>query len=124
MSALKCLLLNALLSGSINALAQNNITQGQLQQTIGQLDRAHATAIFKGDSLALDSLMDDEVTVNHPTNRIVKEKNELLSLIRQGIIRYTTFERTPELFLFYENTVVVMGNEQVTPAPGRPMPES
>ncbi len=120
MSALKCLLLNALLSGSINALAQNNITQSQLQQAIRQLDGAHATAIFKGDSLALDSLMDDEVTVNHPTNRIVKEKNELLSLIRQGIIRYTTFERTPELFLFYENTVIVMGSEQVTPAPGAP----
>lgn len=105
--------------GSIDALAQNNANK-YLEQTIRQLDMAHAIAIFRGDSLALDSLMDDEVTVNHPTNRIVKEKNELLSLIRQGIIRYSNFERTPELFLFYENTVIVMGNEQVTPAPGAP----
>ncbi len=46
---------------------------------------AHARAIFQGDARALDTLMDDDVTVNHPTNRIVKEKQELLNLIKKGV---------------------------------------
>jgi ketosteroid isomerase-like protein len=92
----------------------------KLRERIKILDMAHAAAIFKGDAAALDSLMDDNVTVNHPTNRIVKEKKELLDLIRQGVIRYTSFERFPEKFLFFENMVVVMGSEIVVPAKGAP----
>lgn len=91
-----------------------------LEQEIRALDLAHAEAIFKGDARALDALMDDEVTVNHPTNRIVKEKQELLDLIGQGVIRYSAFERHPEKFLFFKDMVVVMGNETVVPAPGAP----
>ena len=71
-----------------------------LREKIRKLDLAHADAIFKGDAEALDSLMDDDIIVNHPTNRIVKEKKELLDLIHQGVIRYTRFERYPETFLF------------------------
>ncbi len=91
-----------------------------LSEEIRKLDLAHAAAIFKGDAAALDSLMDDDITVNHPTNRIVKEKKELLDLIRQGVIRYTSFERFPETFLFFNDMVVVMGNEIVVPARGAP----
>lgn len=91
-----------------------------LREEIRKLDMAHAAAIFKGDAAALDKLMDDDVTVNHPTNRIVKEKQELLDLINQGVIRYTSFERYPETFLFFEDIVIVMGSEIVVPAPGAP----
>jgi len=91
-----------------------------LREEIRKLDMAHAAAIFNGDAEALDSLMDDDVTVNHPTNRIVKEKKELLDLIRQGIIRYTSFERYPETFLFFKDMVIVMGSEIVVPARGAP----
>jgi len=93
---------------------------GRLREEIKKLDIAHAAAIFKGDVEALDSLMDDDVTVNHPTNRIVKEKKELLELIQQGVIRYTSFERYPETFLFFKDMVIVMGNEVVVPAQGAP----
>jgi hypothetical protein len=84
---------------------------------------AHALAIFKGDAETLDILMDDDVTVNHPTNRIVKEKKELLDLIDQGVIRYTSFDRYPESFLFFKDMVIVMGNEVVVPAQGAPNAE-
>jgi len=92
----------------------------RLREEIKKLDIAHAAAIFKGDVEALDSLMDDDVTVNHPTNRIVKEKKELLELIQQGVIRYTSFELYPETFLFFKDMVIVMGNEVVVPAQGAP----
>jgi ketosteroid isomerase-like protein len=92
----------------------------RLREEMRKLDKAHAAAIFKGDAEALDNLMDDDVTVNHPTNRIVKEKKELLELIRQGVIRYTSFERFPETFLFFKDMVIIMGSEIVVPAQGAP----
>ena len=91
-----------------------------LEGEIRRLDLAHAEAILHGDRAALDELMDDDVTVNHPTNRIVKEKAELLALIDQGVIRYDSFVRTPEQFLFFDDMVVVMGGEVVVPAKGAP----
>jgi ketosteroid isomerase-like protein len=103
-----------------STLAQQTNQTAQLQAHIKTLDLAHALAIFKGDALALDSLMDDDVTVNHPTNRIVKEKKELLDLIKSGVIRYNAFERSPETFLFFNDMVVVMGSEVVVPAKGAP----
>ena len=98
--------------------AQNDTTA--LKVEIRRLELAHAEAILNGNAVALDSLMDDNIIVNHPTNRIVKEKKELLDLIQQGIIRYTSFKRYPELFLFFKDMVVVMGNEIVVPAKGAP----
>jgi ketosteroid isomerase-like protein len=92
----------------------------KLRDEIRKLDMDHAAAIFKGDAEALDKLMDDDITVNHPTNRIVKEKRELLELIREGVIRYSSFERFPETFLFFKDMVIVMGNEVVIPAQGAP----
>lgn len=94
----------------------NDVLRGEIRK----LELAHAAAIFAGDAEALDILMDDNITVNHPTNRIVNEKKELLDLIRQGVIRYTSFERFPETFLFFRDMVIVMGNELVVPAKGAP----
>ena len=90
------------------------------REMIRKLDLAHAKAIFTGNAAALDSLMDDDITVNHPTNRIVKEKKELLDLIQKGVIRYTSFDRYPETYLFFKDMIVVMGNETVVPAKGAP----
>jgi ketosteroid isomerase-like protein len=91
-----------------------------LEEAIRKLELAHANAVLNGDAAALDTLMDDSVTVNHPTNRIVREKKELLELIHAGVIRYTSFERFPEKFLFFTDMVVVMGSETVVPAKGAP----
>lgn len=91
-----------------------------LREQIRKLDLAHAEAIFRGDKEALRQLLPDDHSVNHPTNRIVQEKAELLKLIDEGVVRYTRFERRPEKFLFYKDCVVVMGDETVVPAPGAP----
>lgn len=105
---------------SKNIAAQNDASNAVLKEQIRKLDLAHAQAIFKSDALALDSLMSDEVTVNHPTNKIVKEKKELMEMIHNGVIRYAAFARIPETFLFFEDMVIVMGREEVVPAKGAP----
>ncbi len=105
---------------SPQAAAQQLPADSTLEKQIRELDLAHADAIFKGDRARLDELLPDDHTVNHPTNRIVREKAELLKMIDTGTVRYTRFERRPEAFLFYEDMVVVMGDETVVPAKGAP----
>lgn len=41
-------------------------------------------------------------------------------MINKGVIRYTSFDRTQETFLFFKEMVVVMGHEFVVPAQGAP----
>ena len=82
-----------------------------LEQEIKKLDLAHADAILRRDVEALSKLLAEDVVTNHPTNKIVKGREGIFELIRKGIINYSSFIREPETFLFYKNTVVVMGNE-------------
>jgi ketosteroid isomerase-like protein len=107
----------ALLLVSFSSIAQET---DSLRQEIERLDLAHAKAIFASDAQALDLLMDEDITVNHPTNKIINEKAELLKLIKSGVIRYTAFKRYPEKFLFFKDMVMVMGHEEVVPAKGAP----
>lgn len=109
-----------LLLASSAALAQQLPENAALQAEVRALDQAHARAILAGDVKALDRLMAEDVTVNHPTNRIVNEKSELQAMIASGVIRYTSFERRPEKFLFYDDMIAVMGDETVVPAAGAP----
>lgn len=114
---------NTILVIAILILVQGLTAQNDtmpMREEIRKLEMAHAAAIFGGDAEALNIIMDDDVTVYHPTNRIVKEKKELPDLIQQGVIRYTSFEHYPETFIFCNNMVVVMGGEIVVPAPGAP----
>jgi hypothetical protein len=118
-----CLVLASVLALSCTALFAQQLQLPEdpaLKERIRKLDMAHAEAIFKGNKAALQELLPDDHTVNHPTNRIVEEKTELLKLIDDGVIRYARFERRPEKFLFYRDLVVVMGDETVVPAPGAP----
>ncbi|MEJ5964193.1 nuclear transport factor 2 family protein [Pedobacter immunditicola] len=114
------LVLSVFIIFSAQLFAQKALYDRVLEEHIKTLDLAHAQAILKGDAAGLDTLMDDDVAVNHPTNKIIKEKKELMQRIRQGVIRYTAFERYPEKFIFFKDMVVVMGSEIVVPSTGAP----
>ncbi len=120
MKSIILILFSIILSGCNRESKTDTLNNSGVKEEIKKLDLAHAMAIFKGDAISLDSLMSDDINVNHPTNRILNEKAELLKLIRQGTIKYSSFERNPEKFLFYDAMVIVMGNETVVPAKGAP----
>jgi ketosteroid isomerase-like protein len=88
----------------------------KLEQEIKKLDLAHAEAILKRDTVALNKLLAKEVVTNHPTNKVVNERDGIFELIRNGTINYSSFERVPETFLFYKDMVVVMGHETLVMA--------
>lgn len=82
-----------------------------LEQEIRKLDLAHADAILRRDVEALKKLIAEDAVTNHPTNKVVREREGIFELIRNGTINYSSFVRVPETFLFYKDMVVVMGNE-------------
>lgn len=96
------------------ASAQATKRNAALEREIRSLDLAHAEAILKKDTSALKILIAEDAVTNHPTNKVVKEREGIFELIRNGTINYSSFLREPEEFLFYKNMVVVMGHETLT----------
>ena len=94
--------------------AQSVKQNDKLEQEIRRLDLAHADAILRRDVETLKKLIAEDAVTNHPTNKIVKEREGIFELIRNGTINYSSFAREPETFLFYKDMVVVMGNETLT----------
>jgi len=101
---------------ALQTFGQSAKANDKLEQEIRKLDAAHAEAILKRDVEALKKLIADDAVTNHPTNKIVKERDGIFELIRNGTINYTSFVREPESLFFYPNMVVVMGHETIVPA--------
>ena len=101
-------------------LGQSVKQNDALEQEIRKLDLAHADAILRRDVEVLKKLIAEDATTNHPTNKIVKEREGIFELIRNGTINYSSFVREPETFLFYKNMVVVMGRETIVPTGNAP----
>jgi ketosteroid isomerase-like protein len=81
-----------------------------IEQEIRRLDVAHADAVLRGDSAALDKLWTEDFTVNNPFNEIDRADR-----IRTGAVTYSSFVREPEAVLIHGETVIVMGRETVVP---------
>lgn len=102
------------------APAQSLKRNEKLEEEIRRLDQAHADAILRRDTEALKKLIAEDAVTNHPTNKVVKEREGIFEMIRAGVINYSSFVREPETFLFYKNMVVVMGHETLTPVGNAP----
>lgn len=92
------------------AFGQNAKQKAAIEQEIRKLDLAHADAILRGDSAALDKLWTADFRVNNPFNEIDKADR-----IRNGVVTYAAFVREPEAVLVHGDTVIVMGRETVVP---------
>ncbi len=106
----------------INALAwigcttaQNTKQNDAVEKEIRRLDRAEAEGLLHKDVAVLETIWADDFTVNNPRTAITRGKNEVVTLIRNGIIDYSSFIRQIEAMLFHGNTVIVMGSETITP---------
>ena len=86
-----------------------------LETLIRRLDRAEAQGLLHRDSTALRRLWARDFTVNNPRNSITRGSDEVVGLIRNGTIDYSSFVRNIETILFHGSTVIVMGSETITP---------
>lgn len=89
--------------------------QDSLEALIRRLDHAEAQGLLQRDSTALRRIWARDFTVNNPRNSITRGSEEVVALIRNGTIDYSSFVREIETILFHGNTVIVMGSETITP---------
>ncbi|HKZ79604.1 MAG TPA: nuclear transport factor 2 family protein [Pyrinomonadaceae bacterium] len=99
--------------GSVSAQSakQNNA----LEQEIRKLDLAEADGLQRKDIAALEKLWAEDFTVNNPRNGITNGRKEVVALIRNGIIDYSSFVREVETMLFHGETIISMGLETIKP---------
>jgi ketosteroid isomerase-like protein len=98
-------------AAAIHISAQSATSAEALEQEIRRLDIAAAEAVLRKDYDALDRLCAKDFIVNSPRNNIVKGREGVKELIRQGVIDYASFTREIETISIFEKTAIVMGRE-------------
>jgi ketosteroid isomerase-like protein len=111
-----------LLLAAVMTLAVPGLVFGQsagksdpLEQEIRRLDAAEAEGLLHKDVAALGKLWAEDFTVNNPRNSITHGRNEVLALISNGTIDYSSFVREVETMLLHGDTVISMGLETIKP---------
>lgn len=107
-----------ILVSGVFALAQNSNSVEAIEREIRRLDTAQAEAVLRKDFAALDRLCAEDFIVNSPRNNIVKGRDGVKELIRQGVIDYASFTREIETVSIYEKTAIVMGRETIVTKAG------
>src|SRR5690242_1440294 len=90
------------------------------EDVIRQLEEQERQAVLSEDVAALERLWAEEFIVNNPQNKISASREEVLALVKRGLIRYTAFERRIESIRFNADIAIVMGAEIVEPVGDTP----
>src|SRR5689334_17807936 len=90
------------------------------EDVIRQLEEQERLAVLKEDLAALERLWSEEFIVNNPQNKISASRDDVLGLVKRGLIRYTAFERRIESIRFNADIAIVMGAETVEPVGDTP----
>src|SRR3954464_5036519 len=98
-----------------SALPAQSSGRDSLEALIRRLDRAEAQGLLHRDSTELRRIWAPDFTVNNPRNSITRGAEEVIALIRNGTIDYSSFARDIEAILFHGDVVIVMGSETITP---------
>jgi hypothetical protein len=80
---------------------------------IRTLNAAEVRAFLGRDAGTLERLWADEFVVTNPLNRFVT-KNQVLEMVRSGVLVITAFDRQIEYLRLYGDTAVLAGRETVT----------
>jgi ketosteroid isomerase-like protein len=84
-------------------------------EEVRKIDQAEAAAVLASDLPAIEKFWAEDLTVNAPNNQVLKGKKDAIKLVKDGIINYSSFERSVEAVVVHGSTVIVMGEEKVKP---------
>jgi len=113
--ALASLSLVALVLALSLSAQTRNTEADKLEQELRKIDRAEAAAVLASDVPTMEKLWTDDFTVNAPSNRVLKGKNDAIKAVKDGFLDYSSFERDVEAVLVHGDTVILMGQETVKP---------
>ena len=109
----------ALLASSISAQPGSRAPAGS-EESIRSLENQERVAVLAGDTATLERLWSGTMIVNNPQSSISADREVVLGLVRKGLIRYSSFERTIEAIRFDGDIAIVMGSEEVVPVGDAP----
>ena len=114
---MRLILLAAVMTFAVPSLVlgQSAKQNSALEREIRRLDAAEAEGLLHKDVAALEKLWAEDFTVNNPRNGITHGRKEVVALIRDGVIDYSSFVREVETMLFHGDTVISMGLETIKP---------
>ena len=115
------LLVVAALAWAGCASAQRTNPNDAVEGEIRRLERAEADGLLQKNIAVLETIWAEDFTVNTPRNSISRGRNEVVALIRNGTIDYSSFVREVEAVLFHGDTAIVMGAETITPVGKAPL---
>jgi hypothetical protein len=97
-----------------SAAAQINATvaANHDQETVRKLSDQEVQAFLDRDPGTLAELWSDDFVVTNPLNQFVN-KQQVLDLVRSGMLVITTFSRQVEYARTYGSTVILAGEEKV-----------
>jgi ketosteroid isomerase-like protein len=87
------------------------------EQDILAREEENRAAFLAADVAVLERLWTDDFLVNSPLN-LVNDKPRTLALLQAGRIRHTSMAFEVDRMSRYGDVVVVMGQDEVTDAPG------
>ena len=110
-----CALLMAALLASCTSTQPESRASSGFEETIRSLENQERLAVLAGDTATLERLWSATLIVNNPQSSISAERGVVLALVRNGLIRYSSFERAIEAIRVDGDHAIVMGSEEVVP---------
>jgi len=108
------LLLTTIVFAVSTAPAQKATTKVKTDQPaekqIRQLNTNEHDAFMKNDADALAKIWSDDFVVTNPFNQFVT-KQQVLALVKNGVLAFKSYERNIEYVKDYGDTVIVAGSE-------------
>jgi len=108
----KALVLIALIIGCVLSVSGQVGNDRLIQEEIKRLNTVEVEGLMRNDVKALGALWSDDFVVTNPLNQFVN-KQQVLGLIKSGVLAFTSYDRKVEYVRIYDGTAVVAGSEIV-----------
>jgi ketosteroid isomerase-like protein len=92
---------------------QNN--NSGVEAEIREWEKKEHTAMLNQDALTLQQIWAADFMVNAPFNRVTMGSQEVIDLVKKGVISYSSFTRNIEQIMVKGDMVITMGSEEVVP---------
>lgn len=113
--------LSFVLCASAQGVKQPSSTQNtKIEGEIRALEQKEHQAMLHGDAATLKQIWAPDFMVNAPFNRVTLSAQEVVDLVKAGVIKYSSFTRTIEQVMIKPGMVITMGSEAVVPVGNAP----
>ena len=109
----KIIIICTFLLNAIYTNAQGN--NSKVEAEIRVLEDKEHKAMLNQDATTLQQVWAPDFMVNAPFNRVTLGSQEVIDLVKKGVIRYSSFTRNIEQFMVKKDMVITMGSEEVVP---------